>query len=206
MTYVSVIEFKAWVSEGSSFGTYDDTQITMLLEAVDRAVDRYCARHFTLETDATKYFYARSTDELEVVDLISITSIASDTHGDRTFTLVFNPLDYELLPYLDSTGKPAERFDLIRIWSTSSHSFSPDRLVKVVGDFGYVDDSGGTPPDVKQACLILGARWWKRRETPLGILNATDLGQFERLSKEDPDVMSLLQPYSRRTASAWVAV
>ena len=205
MSYATLDEFKEWVSEGSLFDGSQDAQLQMVLDAVDRAVDRYCGRHFTLEINVTKYFYPQSTDELQVTDLVTIDTMLSDTRGDRSFTLAFDPEDYELLPYVDSMGSEAERFDLIRIWPTSSHSFSPGRLVEITGDFGYIE-AGGTPPDVKTACLILGARWWKRREAPLGILNNVDLGQFDRLTKEDPDVLTLLSPYSTSIRGGWVAV
>lgn len=205
MSYVTLDEFKAWVSEGSLFDSSTDDQIQMVLDAVDRAVDRYCARHFTLETAVSKFYYPSSPSELEVTDLISIESLASDNHGDRTYSTEFSSGEYELLPYIDSAGYQSTRFDLIRLWPTVSKSFSTAHLVKIVGDFGFVDALGQAPADVKQACLILAARWWKRRETPFGILGATDLGQFERLSKSDYDVVALLSPYSRGVGG-WVAV
>jgi hypothetical protein len=197
MSYATLAEFKEWVSEGSLFDAESDDQIQMVLDAVDLAVNRYCGRTFGVEQDVSKFYYPQSTDEVQVTDLLTVTSLASDTSGDRTYSLLFAPAD--------ASGQPAVRYDLIRLWPTTSKSFSPGRLVKIVGDFGYVDANGNPPADVKTASLIMASRWWKRRETPLGILSATDLGTFERLSKEDPDVSTLLAPYSG-SRSGWVAV
>jgi hypothetical protein len=80
--------------------------------------------------------------------------------------------------------------------------------VQVVGKFGYVEN-GHPPTAVTLACMILANRYRGRKDAPFGILGATDLGQFERISKEDPDVISLLQPYIAATGSrggSWVLV
>lgn len=195
---------KVWITSNGDLDTADDLGLQLALDASERMIERYCGRSFGVETAATKLYYPATTDKLDVIDLISATSIAIDNHGDRTFTTTLAATDYELLPYVDAMGLPSVRYQLVHIWPTSSRSFTPGRLVRIVGNFGYVDAGNLPPPDVEQAQLIQAARLWKRRETPLGILSNTDLGTFERLSKADPDVQALLLPYSR--ATQWVLV
>jgi hypothetical protein len=204
VSIATLAELKVWLTSNGDLDTADDAGLQATLDATDRQIERWCGRRFTVETAVTKTFYPKSASEVEVTDLISLTSIASDAHGDRTFTTTFAPGEYELLPYLDAMGALATRYQLVRTWPTTSKSFTPGRLVRIIGNFGYVEASGEAPPDVKQAELVQAARLWKRRETPLGVLSNTDLGTFERLSKADPDVQALLAPYSRTTT--WVLV
>lgn len=199
MSYATAAQLKAWIGIED---TVDDTQLQVILDAATRAIDHKCSRSFTLSSAATKYFYPTSEWLLDVPDLVSVTSIKLDTVGDRTYATTLTTNEYELLPYTDDNGIPSVRYQQVRIWPLSSHAFTRGRLVQVVGNFGYVV-SGAAPADVQQFCLILAARIWKRHETPLGILGATDLGQFERIGKEDPEAY-LLAPYIR--GKDWVAV
>ena len=203
--YVSLEEFKTWIG---ATGDADDHHLEPVLVAAQRYIDRYCGRSFALETGATKLYYPSSAESLGVVDLISATSVKIDSSGDRTFGTTLAPTSYELLPYSDTNGLPSTRFQEIRLWPTSSTAFQTGRLVQVVGNFGYVVDTAGVPEDIRLAALILSSRYWKRHETPLGVLGTTDLGTFERISKEDPDVAALLDQYSRTSGSGagWVLV
>jgi hypothetical protein len=55
------------------------------------------------------------------------------------------------------------------------------------------------PEDIKTATSILAAKLVRRvREAPFGIVTAgVDQGEAMRISRTDPDVYTLLQPYSR---------
>ena len=202
--YASLEEFKTWLSLPVEDDGLNDHHLEPVLLAADRWIDQQCGRHFSLEQDAIKQYYSSAEGYLDVVDLVAVTSIKLDTSGNRTFATTLDADDYELLPYLGSDGRPAERFDQISIWPQSSRSFGYGELVQIVGDFGYVVD-GGPPNEIRLASLLLASRWWKRHETPLGILGTTDLGTFERISKTDPDIVMMLQPYSR-TGASWVLV
>lgn len=201
--YASLDEFKTWIG-GSGDEGFEDHHLEPILNAAARWIDQHTGRHFTLENEVTKLYYPNAQGVLDVVDLVSVTTLKTDTSGDRTYATTIAAGAYELLPYRDAAGRPSVRYDQIRIWPTSSTTFGPGRLVQIVGDFGYVVD--GLPPDeVRLASLILASRWWKRHETPLGVLGVSDLGQFERISKEDPEIDTLLGSYMR-TGNAWVLV
>lgn len=181
----------------------NEAHLQRALEAATQWIDDHCGRSFTLSAaPETRYYYANSDGTIDVVDLVTVTSIAIDDHGDRTYSTTLASTDYELLPV------NGPRYSQLRIWPTSSKSFSQGRQVRIVGTFGYVE--GGQPPaSVVQACQILATRLYSRKDAPFGILEATNLGQFERLSASDPDVVALLVPYvkgSSGSGSNWVMV
>lgn len=196
---VSLQALKRWmdIEDGN-----DDDNLQRANDAASEWIRNYTGRDFATDpTPSTHTFYPNDDGTVSVVDLLTATSVKVDSHGDRTFATTVAPADYELLP-LD--GPP---YDLLRSWPTSSQTFPAGRLVEIVGTFGY-DATGGVPPAVQQACLILAARYYKRAEAPFGILQAVDLGTYSRISERDPDVCALLEPYRAGSASGstWVVV
>jgi hypothetical protein len=195
-TLCTLSELKRYVGISD---TADDDNLLRVIAAASDWITEYCGRTFEKDAaDTTRLFYPTSTTTLDVPDLVTVTSIKTDSSGDRSYATALATTDYELLP-LD--GPP---YDQVRIWPRSSKSFEVGRLVQIVGKFG-MDESSNPPPAVKQAALILSSRYYKRGEAPFGVLQSTDLGQFTRISKEDPDVISLLAPY-RLTGASWVLV
>ncbi len=51
-----------------------------------------------------------------------------------------------------------------------------------------------TYPLVNEAALLLGARLFKRKDAPLGVLGSLDLGYVRVSAREDPEVVGLLAP------------
>lgn len=178
----------------------DDTQLQSVLNAASAWIESPsgCNRTFDIGASATKEYLPVRPGVVQVDDLVTVTSVKIDTAGNRTYstTITLNT-DYLLWPL---NGPPYQE---LREWPTASHGFVMGRLVQVIGTFGYEQD-GGVPWPVRQACLILAARWFKRNDAPFGIVGAADLGQMERLSKEDPDVVTLLEPYRR--GRYWIVV
>jgi len=197
MPYASLIEFRLAMDLGLDDG--DEPSLIRALDSATDWIDSYTGRVFTLDSvDTTRYFYPDRQGVVSVPDLVTVTSIALDTAINRTYATTLTASDYELRP-LD--GPP---YQSIVMWPYSSRAFIASEQVKIVGKFGYEVD-GEAPKAVKQACIILASRHYKRREAPFGILQSTDLGTFSRISKEDPDVVSLLSPY-RLTGASWVLV
>lgn len=193
MAYVEIERLK------ESMGIEDTDADDLLRRSLDAAtswIDSYTGRVFTLDATAVeREFYPESDGTLTVPDVQTITSVEIDRLGNLTYDTTLATTDYELLPL---TGPPYQQ---IKIWPTSSHAFTSGYRVRVTGTFGYAS----VPKAVEQACLILASRYYKRGEAPFGVLQATDLGQYTRISKEDPDVVSLLAPY-RITGASWVIV
>lgn len=197
MAYASLIELRLAMDLGLDDG--DETSLIRALDSATQWIDEYTGRVFTLDAeDTTRYFYPDRQGVVTVPDLVTVTSIATDTSLDRTYATVIETDQYELRPI---SGPP---YQSIVMWPNSSRAFISTEQVKIVGTFGYTVD-GVAPKAVKQACIILASRHYKRREAPFGILQSTDLGTFSRISKEDPDVVSLLSPY-RITGASWVLV
>lgn len=182
-----------------------DAQLQDVLDASARWIESPagCGRVFALDTsDATKVFNPSLPGLVDVADLVTITSIKLDRNGDRTYSTTLTTSDYQLLPL------NAPQAQQIVSWSRSSYQFSPGQLVQIIGKFGYVEGgalggtTGSTPAAVKEANLLLAARFFKRREAPFGMVSSVDLGTFTRLAAADPDVATLLLPYSR--SKLWV--
>lgn len=176
--------------------TDSDDVLRRSLDAATTWIDNYTGRTFTLDAeDTTRYFYPNREGIVDLPDLVTVTSIKLDTVGDRTYSTTLAAAEYEFRPI---DGPP---FTEVRMWPTSSRAFISTERVQIVGTFGWPS----VPKPVEQACLILASRYYKRGEAPFGVLQNTDLGQYTRISKEDPDVVSLLGPY-RVTGSSWVLV
>jgi hypothetical protein len=175
-----------------------DVDLERALDAASRAVEGFTGREFFLRTATTRLYYPEDGHRVLTPDLVSVTTLKVDEDGDRTYAQTLASTDYELWP-LD--GPPYQE---IRTWPLSSETFVPGRYVQVVGSFGCLV-AGAAPVAVRQATLLLASRYYKRGEAPFGVLGNTDLGTYQRISKEDPDVATLLQPWSL-TGSGWVMV
>lgn len=195
MSYADLVRLKEMI--GVEDADADD-QLQRALDTASQVIDQYCGRSFELSATAgKKYFYPDLEQIVRVVDLQIVTTIKLDTHGDRTFPTTLSASDYELRP-LD--GPP---YSEVRMWPMSNYAFTPGYQVEIDATWGYAE---GVPQAVEQACLILANRYYKRGEAPFGILQNTDLGQYTRISEQDPDVKALLAPFVLGTEQNWVMV
>lgn len=159
-----------------------------------------CGRSFTLDpADVTRIHWPYEPGRLLVDDFYSVTSIALDTRGDRSFSTLLLPGDYLLWP---TDGPPYQE---IRSWSRAHYAILPGQMVQTVGRAGYVNSTGVAPAAVQLACLLLTNRWFSRRQSPFGVLELPTTGQFARIAQEDVDVKTLLAPYIHNR-STWIIV
>ena len=117
-------------------GTGDDTDLTMLLNAASRVIEKVTRRHFYLET-ATKYFDGVKPP-LDIEELISITTMKLDFDGNTVFEETMQTTDYIL--------KPMNKFPKTFIemaYQGSYASFADDipKGVEIVGGWGYAESS-----------------------------------------------------------------
>jgi hypothetical protein len=77
-----------------------------------------------------------------------------------------------------------------------NYGLNGEATVQVVGTFGFQT----VPHDVKQACIILSMRQFKRYDSPLGVAGFGDIGAM-RVTRVDPDVQALLEPYIKVRAA-----
>lgn len=181
--------------------TSTDVDLQRALDAAATWVDWFTGRTFgttgTSAAPVARTYAAATEDRVALVDLQSAAPVVEvDTAGDRTFATTLVPAQYALNPL----GGPP--FDELETWALPAGGvepvvFVPGQLVRVTGVWGYADARGRLPAAVNEAALLLGARWYKRREVPFGVLSQPELDAFQVLPRQDADVMSLLFPLSR---------
>ena len=127
--------------------TYD-TRLRELLERVSRLIDRYCNRHFYVLATARKFDGDGGTN-LNVQDLISITSVKTDDDRDRVFETTWAATDYLLYPpNADPTtpwGRPYSRVVIDTEAGNESVFTAGMQTVEINGKWGYreiTEDSG----------------------------------------------------------------
>lgn len=129
-------------------GTSLDARLLALLEDVSRWIDTYCNRHFFALT-TTRVFDGNGARELQLPDLISITTLKTDENQDRVFELTWSSGDYLLYPLnaepQQTWGRPYSRI-LVDTQAGSRPAFPAGKsTVEVAGKWGFrevVEDSG----------------------------------------------------------------
>ncbi len=197
--YCSLSEIKAALRITDSV---DDDLLELSVNAASREIDGYCERVF-YATSATRIYAPQSSVLCEIDDLISITTLKSSSDGDGTFDVTWASTDYQLEPLNSLNGGLSSPYTRIRAVGDylfpefPNYGLNHEATVQVVGSFGY---SATTPDAVKQACIILAMRQFKRYDSPLGVAGFGDIGVM-RVSRVDPDVAALLEPYVKVRAA-----
>jgi len=199
--YATLAEAKSFLSISDSV---DDTLLENMIEAASRSIDRIGNRRFYLDSTASDRQYRVSSPVILYTDDIGTTTgliVQTDDDGDGVFetTLTLNT-DYIMDPLTAlSLGRP---FTQITIVSTSNtfpifpglfqNGLRPG--VQVTAKFGWPS----VPDDINQACLILTADLYKRKDSPGGILGLGDLGAI-RMSPLGRDVTQIVRAYRKET-------
>lgn len=174
----------------------DDNVLESVAGGVSRALDAYTGRWFCSDTQ-TRYYTAEDASELEVDDLLSITTLKTDEDGDRTYERTWGSDDYDLWPYNANTdGKP---YTEIHTTPQGDYAFpSTRRGVEIAGAFGY---SATTPPQVKEGCLLLCEQIFKRKDAIFGIVGTMGGEQLMRIAadmlRDDPAIRIMLGSFVR---------
>ena len=96
-SYISLLELKARLNIS---GTGEDAELARIIERVSRSIDAEAGdRFYTTSSDETRYFTAKFPDLLMVGSIVSITSLATDRDGDRTYETTWTTDDYDLEPF-----------------------------------------------------------------------------------------------------------
>lgn len=199
--YATLAEAKGFLSITDSV---DDALLENMIESASRSIDRIANRRFYLDSTASARQYRVSSPVILYTDDIGTTSgliVKTDDDGDGVFetTLTLNT-DYIMDPLTAlSLGRP---FTQITIVSTSNtfpifpglfqNGLRPG--VQVTARFGWPS----VPDDINQACLILTADLYKRKDSPGGILGLGDLGAI-RMSPLGRDVTQIVRAYRKET-------
>jgi hypothetical protein len=193
--------------------TADDDVLEAILEAASRNIDRACNRPdgFIADTVASARRYAGTgkpyiyIDECISVTTVEVKDSATDDDYDTWTTADWiaasgdpQAPDYNSLPYdmlvVDPTGdesvftsgKYTTRGGFRPL--TDVHRGVP--TVRITARWGYSETA---PVDVKLACLMQSARWYKRFQSAMSdTLASGELGMLLYRQSLDPDIQRLL--------------
>ena len=192
MAYTTTALVKA--SLGIPSGTTsEDTYIAAAIGAAEDEIDKYCGRTFEPAGVVSARVYQPSTNVLAYTDdFFTLTGLVvkQDDSNDGTYGTTLTITSGFIV-----VGNSAP-FNTIRSVSSPFPRYTTDRpTVQVTAKWGY---QTAVPDAVQQAALILGARLFQRRSSPLGIAAGivNDFGPM-RVSRVDPDYRALLAGYRR---------
>ena len=193
--YATLAEVKASLRINDSV---DDALLEIAIESASRQVDGHTNRSFTLAgTAATaRVFTTAWSDLVWVDDFASTTGLVIETADglDGNFATTWGTADYQLEPLNGRDSGIAWPYSKVR--STGNKAFPVDAgiaAVRVTARWGW----SAVPSAVKQATILLASRGFKRYDSALGVAGFGDLGAI-RVSRTDPDVTALLEPYVLR--------
>lgn len=179
--------------------TARDALLTLSLTAASRQIERLCSRRFYLDQVVSDRYYTPDRRESWYVSggSIIVDDIGSTTGlivaegytpgngvGATTFTPVTNDVTYMPDNAL-AVGRPITA--LRRAIGTIVDPYIQLRVTALWG-WPYV------PEEVTQATYIQAMRLYRRKDSPEGVLGNSEWGSL-RVSRVDPDVMALLDPF-----------
>jgi hypothetical protein len=176
----------------------DDALLELSVEAASREIDGYCQRIFYQRTAQTRVYTPESYFLCQTDDIVTLTTLQTATDGSN-FDTTWAAADYQLEP-LNGVSGGLQGQPFTRIRAVDNNVFPmymlSEATVRITGTFGWP----AVPVDVKQACLLLAMRQFKRYDSPLGVAGFGDMGAL-RVGRTDPDVEALLSPYKRAVAA-----
>ncbi len=188
MAYTSQALVKAYLGIPSSTSS-ENTAIDNAIAAADAEIDQITGRTFVVPSGATaKTFIPYDDYTLYVDDVAQLTGLVvkEDTSLDGTYdtTLTIttdyvvngNNAPYRVIKRVDGDTWPRDRYGR--------------PTVEVTAFYGY---AMAVPHQIKQCSLVIAARLYQRRSSPLGFqAGSVDVG-FVRISRTDPEVIALLR-------------
>lgn len=167
-----------------------DTLLEQALTAASRAIDKATGRRFWLDGTAVQRVYrpqGRTVIEqdgtaLLVDDIGSTSGLLVETGSGASWSVIAT---WEAIP--DNAlvlGRPITGLLRSGGWGTGTSR------VRVTARFGWP----AVPDEIVQAALIQANRLFKRKDSPEGVTGSAEWGVV-RLSRRDPDVWNLIEPY-----------
>lgn len=181
--------------------TLDDALIELSIEAASREIDAFTERIF-YQVTTSRLFVPVGSTLCEIDDLVSVTTLQTADDG-VTFDTTWAATDYQLAPLNGVASGLVQSYT--QVWAIGDNLFPTWRSVTALGSPATVKITGvwgwsAVPTAVKQACVILAMRQFKRYDSPLGVAGFGDLGAI-RVGSVDPDVQNLLMPFRKVRAA-----
>jgi len=206
--YATVGEMRAGLGDADRLAL-DPGQLEQALRSASRAVDDWCSRplrRFWLDPVATiRTYVTRDLWCARVDDIGSSTGLVvkTDPAADGTFTETWTiGTDFQLEP-LNAAGNGGA-YAWTRIVAVGGRTFpyplsyGQRPTLQVTARHGWSQ----VPDPVREATLLKAVRLYRRKDVPFG--NEAGFGEFGpvRITREDSDVVALLQPYAIPTGFA----
>ena len=187
--YCTLAELRAAMREPANAAL--NTLLENAIEGASRRIDGYCSQVF-FSTAKVITFYPQHSTRLAVPALSTVPTTvktAPDSAGVYQTTWV-NGTDYQLEPL--EAGIESRPYRSIAAIGTKSFSVV-DRSSRPSVQIDAVWGWAAIPDDIREACLILAHRSFKRHDSPLGVLGSSEM--LITVRAVDPDVRDMLQPY-----------
>lgn len=194
----------------TTFTADDKVNMELAIEAISRLIDMQCETTFYARTE-TRYFTSQCTDLLWLEDdLISVTSLKTDENYDGAYEVTWATSDYWLEPRnarAKANEADKEPYRQIRINPNGNYSFPTNEYaIEIMGTWGYTDGIDGNdeptqvPPFVKNACLLMANRVYRRKDAIFGVSGTPQLGVMTIRAKieQDTDIKHLLSGVNKR--------
>jgi hypothetical protein len=159
--YATLTEIKTAMPDGIRTSTVKyDALLLRLASEVSRFIDRWCGRVF-YPSLAVRYFHGEGQAEMDIQDLLSLTSVEISEDGGVTFAALSLDADYRPT-WWDDLNDPRSWTQLV-IDPNGSKSAWPSgfRTVKVTGVWAYADDRAtaweNSTDTVQDNPLVIGA-------------------------------------------------
>lgn len=181
----------------ASIDATDDALIEDLINAASRYIDAATGnrRYYTTSVDETRTYQAINGYRVYTDDIISITTLKTDSDGDRTYETTWATTDYDMLP--ENAALDGRPYTYIQIAPDGHYSFPNQRKgVQIVGRFGY---STTTPPAIEIACRLIVLRMYQNRfgVSTEGPVNVTAAGIVITPQDIPASAMQILNQYKR---------
>lgn len=191
--YATLAELKATLGVTD---TDDDALLERAVEGASRRIDGHCHRRFYADAAATARLYRPVTPLLAFVNDISTTTglvVEYDSAGDGTYATTVT--DYLLEPLnAFAEGRPAE---YLTNTGASWYTRNARPPLRVTARWGWPS----VPHAVREACVLMAGRMFKRREALLGVAGFGELGAIA-VRPVDPDIVDSLSDYVAVTGIA----
>jgi len=192
--YVTLSQVKAYLGIPVA-DTVDDAMLEQIVESSSRSIDRIAGRYFYQDAGTSARYYRAVSPVSLLVDDISTTTgltIAISTDGTNYSTNMIYDTDFIVEPFnAAATGRP---YTLITSLGTQYFPYPWNYRpgVRVTARWGWPS----IPDDIVEACLILCADLYKRKDSVGGVLGLSEMGAI-RMSPLGRDISAMVRAYRR---------
>lgn len=190
--YATLAELKEQLSIEADDDSRDDL-LTKALASASRSIDQATNRRFWIDdTPVARVLATRHRtvadedgDHLLTKDIGSASGVVVEVGRPGAWSDITSSVDLEPPDALDD-GQPVTSLLLL----SGAWPVGGGQRARVTARWGWP----AVPDNIVQACLIQASRLYKRKDSPEGVMGSAEWGVV-RLSRRDPDVWALIEPY-----------